>query len=210
MGCRMRALIRYLVEGRNRVAVPGSRLHSAVASNTPERVHAKKKKNIARPRRQCRPRTRPFFSTPFAAICERRSNGKKLDATAQALRARHMAPGDWNQALMELGETILGTPQIPRCGVCPVSRVVPRARIARNLRCAKSPRRAVKRAPVKMRIAAAILTRSVAGRTIRSRRIPAAHDDVLFSRMWQFPAVEACSAIARGGAGGAICEAPAA
>ena len=31
------------------------------------------------------------------------------------------APGDWNQALMELGETIC-TPQIPRCAACPVSR----------------------------------------------------------------------------------------
>jgi len=41
---------------------------------------------------------------------------------------------------------------------------------------------------VKIRIAAAIL-RDPRGRTILVRD-PGAHDDVLFSRMWQFPAVE--------------------
>ncbi len=46
---------------------------------------------------------------------------RHLGATAQQILA-HGAPGDWNQALMELGETIC-TPQIPRCAVCPVSRV---------------------------------------------------------------------------------------
>src|SRR5271163_1880417 len=94
------------------------------------------------------------------------------------------SPGDWNQALMELGETIC-TPQNPRCSACPVSRSC-LAR-ARNLtREIPAPRR--KRAPVKMRIAAAIL-RDPRGRTILVRD-PGAHDDVLFSRMWQFPAVE--------------------
>jgi A/G-specific adenine glycosylase len=108
---------------------------------------------------------------------------RQLDELAQELLA-HDAPGDWNQALMELGETIC-TPQIPRCAACPVSRQC-LAR-ARNLtREIPTPRR--KRAPVKMRIAAAIL-RDPRGRTILVRD-PGAHDDVLFSRMWQFPAVE--------------------
>jgi A/G-specific adenine glycosylase len=108
---------------------------------------------------------------------------RQLGATAQQILA-HGAPGDWNQALMELGETIC-TPQIPRCAACPVSRLC-LAR-ARNLtREIPAPRR--KRAPVKMRIAAAIL-RDPRGRTILVRD-PGAHDDVLFSRMWQFPAVE--------------------
>jgi A/G-specific adenine glycosylase len=108
---------------------------------------------------------------------------RQLGATAQQILA-HGAHGDWNQALMELGETIC-TPQIPRCAACPVSRLC-LAR-ARNLtREIPAPRR--KRAPVKMRIAAAIL-RDPRGRTILVRD-PGAHDDVLFSRMWQFPAVE--------------------
>jgi A/G-specific adenine glycosylase len=108
---------------------------------------------------------------------------RQLSATAQLLLAPS-APGDWNQALMELGETIC-TPQIPRCGACPISRSC-LAR-ARNLtREIPAPR--IKRAPVKIRIAAAIL-RDPRGRTILVRD-PGAHDDVLFSRMWQFPAVE--------------------
>jgi A/G-specific adenine glycosylase len=108
---------------------------------------------------------------------------RQLSETAQHLLAPS-GPGDWNQALMELGETIC-TPQIPRCGTCPISRTC-LAR-ARNLtREIPAPR--VKRAPVKIRIAAAIL-RDPRGRTILVRD-PGAHDDVLFSRMWQFPAVE--------------------
>jgi A/G-specific adenine glycosylase len=108
---------------------------------------------------------------------------RQLGETAQQLLAPS-TPGDWNQALMELGETIC-TPQIPRCGACPISRSC-LAR-ARNLtREIPAPR--VKRAPVKIRIAAAIL-RDPRGRTILVRD-PGAHDDVLFSRLWQFPAVE--------------------
>ena len=72
-------------------------------------------------------------------------------------RAQHLlalnAPGDWNQALMELGEVIC-TPQSPRCGLCPVSRWC-QAR-AKNL-TAEIPAVRKKRAPVKIRIAAAIL-----------------------------------------------------
>jgi A/G-specific adenine glycosylase len=92
--------------------------------------------------------------------------------------------GDWNQALMELGETIC-TPFSPRCSACPVARWC--AARARGLTSViPAPRR--KRAPVRMRIAAAIL-RDPTGRTLLVRD-PGAHDDVLFSRMWQFPAIE--------------------
>jgi A/G-specific adenine glycosylase len=96
----------------------------------------------------------------------------------------HAAPGDWNQALMELGETVC-TPQIPRCRACPVARWC-LAR-ARNLtRQIPAPRK--KRAPIRVRIAAVIL-RDPRGRTLLVQD-PGAHDGVLFSRMWQFPAVE--------------------
>lgn len=96
----------------------------------------------------------------------------------------HESPGDWNQALMELGEMIC-TPQSPRCADCPVSRCC-RARAQRLTGKIPAPRR--KPAVVKIRIAAAIL-RDPHGRTILVRD-PGAHDHVLFSRMWQFPAVE--------------------
>jgi A/G-specific adenine glycosylase len=108
---------------------------------------------------------------------------KNLGRRATELLAQNDA-GDWNQALMELGETVC-TPQIPRCAICPVSRWC--AAHARGLASRiPTPRR--KRSPVKVRIAAAVL-RDPAGRTLLVRD-PGAHDDVLFARMWQFPAVE--------------------
>lgn len=108
---------------------------------------------------------------------------RRLGELAQNLLARN-DPGEWNQALMELGETIC-TPRIPRCSECPVSRSC-RARalgLTREIPAARS-----KRASVKMRVAAAIL-RDPRGRTILVRD-SGAHAEALFSRMWQFPAVE--------------------
>jgi A/G-specific adenine glycosylase len=106
-----------------------------------------------------------------------------LTATAQQLLAPE-APGDWNQALMELGETIC-TPQTPRCQSCPISRAC-RAHAQGIVDQFPSPRR--KRAAVQQKIAAAILL-DPRGRTLLVQD-PGAHDEVLFSRLWQFPAVE--------------------
>jgi A/G-specific adenine glycosylase len=108
---------------------------------------------------------------------------RQLGAAADQLLA-HSTPGDWNQALMELGETIC-TPQNPRCRECPVAKCC-LAR-ARNL-TGKIPAPRRKPQTVHVRIAAAIL-RDPRGRTLLVRD-PGAHDGVLFSRMWQFPAIE--------------------
>ena len=108
---------------------------------------------------------------------------RKLASDAQELLAAR-APGDWNQALMELGETIC-TPQIPRCGSCPVSRWCDAHRCGLTAKI-PAPRR--KRASVRVRIAAAVLHDPLE-RTMLVRD-PGVHDDVLFSRMWQFPAIE--------------------
>lgn len=108
---------------------------------------------------------------------------KKLGALAQALLARN-TPSDWNQALMELGETLC-TPRSPQCSACPVSRWC-EARKRGLTNVIPAPRK--KRAAVTQRIAAAVFLDS-RGRTLLVRD-PGAHDDVLFSRMWQFPAVE--------------------
>lgn len=111
---------------------------------------------------------------------------KKLDASAQAMLARD-APGDWNQAMMELGETIC-TPKSPRCSECPVAAMcAARKRGLVDL----IPAARKKPAGVKQRIAAAVLL-DARGRTLLVRD-PGAHDGVLFSRMWQFPAVEFAS-----------------
>ena len=110
-------------------------------------------------------------------------NWRALTAAAQNLLATQ-APGDWNQSLMELGEVIC-TPQSPRCAECPVARHC--LAYAQGLTDEiPAPRR--KRAAVHMKIAAAIL-RDPRGRTLLIQD-PGAHDTVLFSRMWQFPAVE--------------------
>lgn len=108
---------------------------------------------------------------------------QSLATTAQQLLATE-APGDWNQALMELGETIC-TPQTPRCPACPVSRAC-RAYAQGLVGLIPAPRR--KRAAVEMKIAAAILL-DPRGRALLVKD-PGAHDEVLFSRLWQFPAVE--------------------
>jgi A/G-specific adenine glycosylase len=108
---------------------------------------------------------------------------KKLEATAQLLLAPD-APGDWNQAMMELGETIC-TPKSPRCAECPVARWCE----ARKRGLVDSIPAARKKQPgVNQRIAAAVLL-DPGGRTLLVRD-PGSHDSVLFSRMWQFPAVE--------------------
>jgi len=107
---------------------------------------------------------------------------RQLGKTAEHLLAQS-APGDWNQALMELGETIC-TPQSPRCGSCPVSRFC-RALALRITDEIPAPR--PRRATVRLRIAAAVL-HDPSGRTLLVRD-PQAYDGVLFSRLWQFPAI---------------------
>jgi A/G-specific adenine glycosylase len=108
---------------------------------------------------------------------------RELAKTAQNWLACN-SPGDWNQSLMELGETIC-TPVNPRCEICPVSKWCRAYKLGLTDRI-PSPR--AKRAAVRIRIAAAIL-RDPRGRTLLVKD-PGAHDHVLFSRMWQFPAME--------------------
>jgi A/G-specific adenine glycosylase len=108
---------------------------------------------------------------------------RELAKTAQNWLACD-SPGDWNQALMELGETIC-TPQNPRCEICPVLKWCRAYKLGLT---DKIPSPRVKRAAVNIKIAAAIL-RDPRGRTLLVKD-PGAHDHVLFSRMWQFPAVE--------------------
>ncbi len=107
---------------------------------------------------------------------------RKLEATAQDLLAVN-ASGNWNQAMMELGATVC-TPKSPRCTECPVGKWC-RARklgIAGELPSARK-----KRATVEVTLAAAVLL-DPRGRTLLVRQPDS--DGALFSRMWQFPALE--------------------
>jgi A/G-specific adenine glycosylase len=105
---------------------------------------------------------------------------KKLDDTAHVLLARD-APGDWNQAMMELGATVC-TPKSPRCPECPVAAWC-RARklgIAGQLPAARAkPKR------VRLTLAAAVLL-DPRGKTLVIRK----NDGALLSRLWQFPVLQ--------------------
>jgi A/G-specific adenine glycosylase len=107
---------------------------------------------------------------------------RKLEVTAQQLLVRK-TPGDWNQAMMELGATIC-LPKSPKCAECPAAPWCE----ARKLGIAELlPDARKKRAPVKVTLAAAVLL-DPRGRTLLVRR--PGDDGALFSRMWQFPAIE--------------------
>jgi A/G-specific adenine glycosylase len=110
------------------------------------------------------------------------TRAKWLDQHAQELLAAN-APGDWNQAMMELGATVC-TPRAPRCPACPVAGWC-RARALGIAESLPAPR--AKRRPVRLRIAAAILL-DRKGRTLLMR----SRDGIsaLFSGMWHFPAVQ--------------------
>jgi A/G-specific adenine glycosylase len=86
-------------------------------------------------------------------------------------------PGDWNQALMELGATVC-LPRNPACAACPVRR---RCR-ARALGIVDElPEGRVRRAAVDVTVAAALVERS--GRVLLVRR-PRGR---LLDRMWEVP-----------------------
>jgi len=107
---------------------------------------------------------------------------RSLEAAAQDLLSAH-TPGDWNQAMMELGATVC-TPKSPRCEECPASRWCK----ARQLGiAAELPEARRKRATVKVTLAAAVLL-DPQGQTLLLRQT--GDDGVLFSHLWQFPAVE--------------------
>ena len=114
---------------------------------------------------------------------------RKLEAAAQDLLDRN-APGDWNQAMMELGATVC-MPQSPQCWDCPVEKWCR----ARKLGITeKVPSARKKRATVEITLAAAVLL-DPRGRTLLVRQLDG--DGALFSHMWQFPAIESTGRDAR-------------
>jgi A/G-specific adenine glycosylase len=87
------------------------------------------------------------------------------------------APGDWNQALMELGATVC-TPRAPRCPACPL-RAACRARAEGAQE--ELPEARARRAPVAVTVAAAVVEE--AGRYLLVRRAQGR----LMGRMWELP-----------------------
>jgi A/G-specific adenine glycosylase len=121
-----------------------------------------------------------------------RANGtwQKLQVAADHL-LQEQSPGDWNQAMMELGATLC-TPRSPQCLLCPASEFCE----ARKLGLADViPEKRSKRSTVEITLASLVLV-DPRGKTLllappKSPRKSAAPDDVqtLVSRMWHFPTI---------------------
>jgi A/G-specific adenine glycosylase len=115
---------------------------------------------------------------------------EKLQRTADTLLAPR-APGDWNQAMMELGATIC-TPRSPQCLLCPITDFCQ----ARKLGLSEViPAKRNKRANVEITLAALVLA-DPQGRTLLlpppeadAEQESSADVRVLLSRMWHFPTV---------------------
>jgi A/G-specific adenine glycosylase len=101
-------------------------------------------------------------------------------AVAEELVADVEAPGDWNQALMELGATVC-TPREPRCGECPVAASCE----GRALGIAgELPRTPSKRRPLAVRRVALVIASSSQVVLARRRR------EALFGGLWEPPAAD--------------------
>src|SRR5258708_11522074 len=116
-----------------------------------------------------------------------RANGtwQKLQGSADRL-LDEKSPGDWNQAMMELG-AILCTPRSPQCLLCPVSEFCE----ARELGLAEAiPEKRTKRSTLEITLASLVLVDSL-GRTVllappkaAEKSTAADHVPTLVSRMW--------------------------
>jgi A/G-specific adenine glycosylase len=99
-------------------------------------------------------------------------------------------PGDWNQAMMELGATLC-TPRAPQCLLCPVAQFCR----ARKLGIAESlPAARKKRATEQIALASAVLVDPL-GHTLLlpplagQAHLPRNEISALASKMWHFPTV---------------------
>ena len=115
-----------------------------------------------------------------------------LQTTADHLLARE-SPGNWNQAMMELGATIC-TPRAPKCLVCPVAKFCR----ARKLGIQELiPEKRKKRTTVEVTLVVAVMA-DARGQCIllpppKNGVGKAADDDIptLVSKMWHFPTLSA-------------------
>ncbi len=113
---------------------------------------------------------------------------QELQTTADSLLDQD-SPGDWNQAVMELGATLC-TPRSPQCLLCPIAQFCE----GRRLGIAESlPEKRKKRATVEVTLAAAVFT-DEKGRTLllpppknEKAKASADHIPTLVSKMWHFP-----------------------
>ena len=164
-------------------ALPGIGVYTAAAilSIAYQKKHAVMDGNVAR-----------VLARLGAARGDLRANGtwQELQKAADHL-LDEKTPGDWNQAMMELGATLC-TPRSPQCLLCPVGEFCE----ARKKGLAEViPEKRAKRDTVGVTLAALVL-QDPQGRTLllpppKAAGKSAQADDVptLVSRMWHFPTV---------------------
>jgi A/G-specific adenine glycosylase len=119
------------------------------------------------------------------------SRWQQLQKKADELLAPQ-APGDWNQAMMELGATVC-TPRSPQCLLCPVAEFCE----ARKLGLTHAiPEKRKQRAVVEITLAALVVL-DPQGRTLvlphtKSHSAQAMPHELatLLSRMWHFPTIQ--------------------
>jgi A/G-specific adenine glycosylase len=111
-----------------------------------------------------------------------------LQVRADGLLDGH-APGDWNQAMMELGATVC-TPRAPQCLLCPAGQFCEARKQGSQ---EEIPKKRVTRATEPVTLAAAVFL-DARGKTLLlpppargAEEITAAHVPALVSRMWHFP-----------------------
>jgi len=167
------------------LALPGIGAYTAAAilSIAYQKKHAVLDGNVAR-----------VIARLNAVRGDLRANGtwQKLQKAADHL-LNEQSPGDWNQAMMELGATLC-TPRSPQCLLCPVSKF---CEARKNGLAEVIPEKRSKRSTVEITLASLVLL-DAQGKTLllappKSARKSKAPDDVhtLVSRMWHFPTVAA-------------------
>ena len=117
---------------------------------------------------------------------------RELQATADRLLANE-SPGDWNQAMMELGATVC-TPRAPQCLLCPVAPFCE----ARKLGIAESlPEKRKKRATVAVQLVSVVLLDARENSLLLpppSKTSESTTDDhvpSLVAKLWHFPTISA-------------------
>jgi A/G-specific adenine glycosylase len=165
------------------LALPGIGAYTAAAilSIAYQKKHAVLDGNVAR-----------VLARLTAIRGDLRANGawQKLQRTADHLLQKH-SPGDWNQAMMELGATLC-TPRSPQCLLCPVSEF---CQARKQGLTDVIPEKRSKRPTVEITLASLVLV-DPRGKTLllpppKTPRKSPPPDDVhtLVSRMWHFPTI---------------------
>jgi A/G-specific adenine glycosylase len=122
-----------------------------------------------------------FDTTQQQSLHGRTARSELRAGRRKQASALQETPGDWNQAMMELGATVC-TPRAPRCDSCPLARWCEARRLGI---VEKIPLARKKREAERVEIAAAVIV-DARGRTLLVKP-EKGETNGLFSGMWQFP-----------------------